>query len=65
MKVRANFADGKFGFYGGVRRRNGDVFELSNSKDFSSLWMVKLEEKPRKGRKPNEETESQDECGPE
>lgn len=63
MKVKANFADGKFGFYGGVRRRDGDVFELQSPKDFSSLWMIKVDDK-RRGRKPNEETESQDDNDP-
>lgn len=55
MKVKAKFANGKFGFYGGVRRRDGDVFELTNQKHFSELWMVKVDEK-RRGRSPVSET---------
>ena len=65
MKVKAKFANGKFGFYGGVRRRDGDVFELSSPKHFSELWMVKVDEK-RRGRKPSEDTNTeQDEQGAE
>lgn len=58
MKVKAKFADGKFGFYGGIRVRNGDVFHLQNPKHFSERWMVKVDEKPRRGRPPSEETET-------
>ena len=53
MKVKAKFANGKFGFYGGKRRRDGDVFELDSPTHFSERWMVKLDDdKPRRGRKP-------------
>lgn len=52
MKVKAKFINNKFGFYGGVRRRNGDVFTLDNPKDFSEVWMVKLDEKKKPGPKP-------------
>lgn len=59
MKVKARFADGKFGFYGGVRVRDGDVFTIANPKHFSERWMVKVEDKPRRGRNPaNEEAET-------
>lgn len=43
MKVKAT----KMGFYGkGVsmrRRREGEIFEISDPKHFSSRWMVKVE----------------------
>lgn len=55
MKVKATFADGKFGFYGGVRVRDGDEFVLDDPSHFSELWMIKLEEKPRRGRPPSRE----------
>jgi hypothetical protein len=55
MKVKAKFVNGKFGFYGGMRRRNGDEFVLTDPSHFSKLWMESLEEeKPRRGRKPHE-----------
>jgi hypothetical protein len=51
MRVKAKFAKGKFGFSGGMRRRNGDVFDI-DPKDFSETWMVKLDEdKPKKVRR--------------
>jgi hypothetical protein len=40
MKVRAI----KRGFYGGIYRRRGDVFDCS-SPDFSSKWMEKVGKK--------------------
>ena len=46
MKVKAKFADGKFGFYGGRRIRGGDVLEIADESHFSEKWMVKME-KPR------------------
>jgi hypothetical protein len=55
MKVKAKFPNGKFGFYGGARRRDGDVFELEDDKHFSAKWMVKVEEKQRKSRSPASE----------
>jgi hypothetical protein len=62
MKVKAKFPVGKFGFYGGVRRRDGDVFEIESPKHFSEKWMVKIEDKPRRGRSPaSETTETMDE----
>lgn len=43
MKVKAKFTTpNKFGFYGGRRRYNGDVFEVEE-KDFSKNWMVNLD----------------------
>lgn len=33
----------KLGYYGGSRRRPGDVFSI-NEKEFSKTWMVKVEE---------------------
>ena len=52
MRVKAKFKHNKFGFYGGVRRYNGDVFDLVDPKDFSEKWMVKLEEdKPKRAYK--------------
>lgn len=51
MRVKAKFPKGKFGFSGGKRRRDGDVFDI-DPKDFSKVWMVNLEEdKPKRGRK--------------
>ncbi len=55
MKVKAKFAAGKFGFYGGLRRYDGDVFEIEDDKHFSAKWMVKVEEKQRRGRSPASE----------
>lgn len=43
MKVRAKFSEGHFGFYGGRRRRNGDVFRLEHPSHFSKIWMVNLD----------------------
>lgn len=54
MKVKAKFSQGKFGFYGSRRRYDGDEFEIDPA-HFSEMWMVKIEdEKPKRGRKPNE-----------
>lgn len=39
MKVRATM----LGFYGGSRRRPGDVFILTDVKHFSEKWMQRLE----------------------
>jgi hypothetical protein len=50
MKVKAKFTVGKFGFYGGIRRYDGDEFELSDPKHFSEKWMVKLEDSKRQRR---------------
>lgn len=56
MRVRAKFANGRFGFYGDCRRRDGDEFYLTDPSHFSAKWMIKLEddkeEKPRRGRRP-------------
>lgn len=49
MKVKAKFAHGKFGFYGGERRYDGDEFELEDKKHFSEKWMIEVKAKP--GRK--------------
>ena len=59
MKVKAKgFADGKFGFYGEKRRKNGDIFDLTSPEHFSEKWMEKLEEeKTKRGRKPKAEAE--------
>lgn len=43
MRVRAKFADNKFGFYGSARRYDGDEFELDDPKHFSDKWMEKVE----------------------
>lgn len=66
MKVKAVFPQGKFGFYGGLRRRDGDVFVLDDPSHFSHRWMEKLEEdKPKRGRKPAEPVEAEAEDGAE
>lgn len=52
MRVKAKFNNRKFGFYGGIRRYNGDVFELTDPKHFSANWMVKDEKAKRQ--KPEE-----------
>lgn len=57
MKVRATFQNGKFGFYGDKRRRDGDEFELSDPKHFSEKWMIKIEDSKRQ-RKPKFAEES-------
>lgn len=62
MKVRAFFPANKFGFYGGVRRRDGNVFELSDPSHFSESWMVNLDEdnekpKGKPGPKPKAKAE--------
>ncbi len=61
MKVKAKFADGKFGFNQATGRRvyDGDIIDI-DEKQFSSKWMVKLDEdKPRRGRKPAETVENE------
>lgn len=66
MRVRAKFANGKFGFYGERRRRDGDVFTLEDPSHFSKVWMEKLDDdKPKRGRKPAEQVESDDDSGAE
>ena len=58
MQVKAKFIDSSFGYYNNQRKRDGDVFTLSEEGHFSEEWMVKLEEdKPKRSRKP---VESQD-----
>lgn len=52
MKVEAKFTSNKHGFYGGIRRYDGDEFLLSDPKHFSDKWMVKVEEKKKPGPKP-------------
>jgi len=65
MRVKAKFAQGKFGFYGQRRRFDGDVFNLDDPNHFSVKWMEKLDDdKPKRGRKPAEAAES-DESGAE
>jgi hypothetical protein len=58
MKVRAKFAQGKFGFAHDRRVYDGDEFDI-DPKQFSAKWMEKVEddedEKPRRGRKPKGE----------
>jgi hypothetical protein len=54
MKVKAKFQNGKFGFYGGVRRKDGDEFEITDPKHFSEKWMEKVDEVKR-ARKPKTE----------
>ena len=53
MKVTARFPHGGFGFYDGQRRRDGDMFDIVDD-HFSPGWMVEVEEKPKRGRKPKE-----------
>lgn len=53
MKVKAVFSHGKYGFYGSLRRYDGDEFDI-DSKHFSKVWMVKIGAK--KGRKPMAKT---------
>ena len=52
MRVKAKFSNGKYGFYGDRRRYDGDEFEITDPKHFSKVWMEKIEEAPRRGRKP-------------
>lgn len=54
MKVRAKFAAGKFGFANGRRMYDGDEFDIEPHL-FSAKWMEKLEEEPKRGRKPKAE----------
>lgn len=44
IKVRAKFADNKYGFYGGRRRYDGDTFVIDKEGDFSDRWMELAEE---------------------
>lgn len=39
MKVKAI----KLGYYDIIRRYPGDVFEIKNEKEFSKIWMQKLD----------------------
>ena len=58
MKVKATFANGKFGFSGGIRRRDGDVFEIESPDLFSKKWMISLEQAPNKKRSPGGKAET-------
>lgn len=61
MRVKAKFPNGGFGFYGGVRRRDGAEFVLEKPEHFSEKWMVKLDEsKPRRGKRAEAETTEDD-----
>lgn len=39
IRVRAK----QLGFYGNVRRREGDVFDIAHEKHFSERWMERTE----------------------
>lgn len=39
LKVKAFFPEGKIGFFGTTRKRDGDVFEIDSLKQFSDRWM--------------------------
>ena len=41
MKVKCVLPEGKFGFYGGIRRYTGDGFNI-DKKHFSDKWMEKV-----------------------
>jgi hypothetical protein len=56
MRVRAKFADNKFGFYGSKRRYDGEEFDLDDPKHFSEKWMEKVEEESRGRRRKHHET---------
>ncbi len=51
MKVKAVFSGGRFGFYGEKRRYDGDIFDLTDAKHFSSSWMEKVDAEPKAARK--------------
>lgn len=44
MKVKAI----QLGYYDMKRRKEGDVFELLDEKDFSKKWMISLEDAKKK-----------------
>lgn len=51
MRVKAVFKNKqKFGFYGSLRRRDGDVFRLEKPEHLSKSWMVRVDEEPSKGK---------------
>lgn len=59
MKVRAT----SLGFYGLVRRRVGDVFEVESEKNFSAHWMQRIEEEipqPKKSKKQESQSKQKD-----
>lgn len=49
MRVKATFTGRHHGFYGGLRRYDGDEFELSSPSHFSKKWMVAVD-KPKRDR---------------
>jgi hypothetical protein len=51
MKVRAT----KLGYYNHRRRRENEIFELTDEKQFSNRWMERLDDKPAKASKPAKE----------
>lgn len=61
MKVKAKFkTEEEYGFYGGRLRFNGDVFDIDESAHFSTIWMEKIDDEAKRGRKPKVETELED-----
>lgn len=44
IKVRAKFHRNLFGYYGGLIRRNGDVFYINDASEMGK-WMTKVDEK--------------------
>ncbi len=53
MRVKAT----QTGFHGFSRRREGDVFDITDDKEFSSKWMEKLDGGPVKAQ-PEKATEA-------
>lgn len=46
MKVRAT----RLGYYNHRRRREGDIFEITDEKAFSNKWMEAVDGKPEKSK---------------
>lgn len=58
MKVKAKFkTEEEYGFYGGRLIFNGDVFNIDERAHFSTIWMEKVDEESKLGRKPKVESE--------
>lgn len=44
----------RLGYYGDIRRRVGDIFNIQDEKHFSTRWMERLDPKPLQEAEPVE-----------
>jgi len=59
MKVKAKM----LGFYGDVRRREGDVFEIKDDSQFSKVWMERVDAPEPAPTAPEEEYQDSEPVG--